>query len=96
MEKKEQPRAAGEGPQAIEREILSALNELDELVRSMKTATPKPNLLPTFERLDTLTSRLGRAADPTLLHYLHKKSFEKARLYLQGREAENERGNCRH
>jgi len=31
-----------------------------------------------------------------LLHYLQKKSYEKARLYLQGRDAENQLGNCRH
>jgi hypothetical protein len=79
-----------------EREILSTLNELDRLVQSMKTADPKPSLLPIFERLDRLTSRLGPQADPSLLHYLHKKSYEKARLYLEGREAENARGTCRH
>jgi hypothetical protein len=79
-----------------EREILSALKDLDEKVRSMKTANPKPNLLPVFQRLDELTARLGPAADPSLLHYLHKKSYEKARLYLDGRDAENARGTCRH
>jgi len=30
------------------------------------------------------------------LHYLHKKSYEKARLWLEGREAENKAGNCGH
>jgi hypothetical protein len=79
-----------------EREILSTLNELEEKVRSMKTANPKPNLLPVFKKLDALTARLGPGDDPSLLHYLHKKSYEKARLYLQGRDAENARGTCRH
>jgi hypothetical protein len=79
-----------------EREILSALNELDRMVQSMKTANPKPNLLPVFEQLDALTTRLGPQADASLLHYLHKKSYEKARLYLEGRDAENARGACRH
>jgi hypothetical protein len=79
-----------------EREILSALKDLDEKVRSMKTASPRPNLLPVFERLDALTTRLGSAGDPSLLHYLHKKSYEKALLYLEGRDAENARGSCRH
>ena len=79
-----------------EREILSALKDLDEKVRSMKTANPKPNLLPVFEKLDGLTARLGGGGDPSLLHYLHKKSYEKAISYLEGRDAENARGTCRH
>ena len=79
-----------------EREILAALNDLEEKVRSMKSASPKPNLLPVFERLETLTAQLGPGGDPSLLHYLHKKSYEKARLYLEGRDAENARGACRH
>jgi hypothetical protein len=77
-----------------ERDILATLQELDRLVQSMKTADPKPNLIPVFERLDSLTTRLGRDSDPSLLHYLHKKSYEKARLYLEGRAAENARGAC--
>jgi hypothetical protein len=79
-----------------EREILNALNELERLVHAMKTANPKPSLLPVFARLDALTTQLGSGADPALRHYLHKKSYEKARLYLEGRDAENARGACRH
>jgi hypothetical protein len=79
-----------------EREILATLKDLDAKVASMKTANPKPNLLPVFEKLETLTSQLGPEADHSLLHYLHKKSYEKARLYLEGRDAENARGACRH
>jgi hypothetical protein len=76
--------------------ILNALVELDNAVKTMATANPKPNLLPLFARLDELTQQLPRNADPTLLHYLHKKSYEKARLFLQDRDAENQVGNCRH
>jgi hypothetical protein len=76
--------------------ILAALVELDNAVKTMPTANPKPNLLPLFARLDELTRQLPRDTDPTLLHYLHKKSFEKARLFLQDRDAENQAGNCRH
>ena len=80
----------------IEKEILTALIQLDAAVKSMPTANPKPNLLAMFAHLDELTAKLPRATDPTLLHYLHKKSYEKARLFLQGRDAENQLGNCRH
>ena len=79
-----------------EREILATLKDLEAKVASMKTANPKPNLLAVFERLEVLTAQLGPGADHSLLHYLHKKSYEKARLYLEGRDAENARGTCRH
>jgi hypothetical protein len=77
-----------------EQAILRSLLDLEQTVASMPTANPKPNLLPLFSRVDDLTRQLPRDTDPTLLHYLHKKSYEKARLFLQGREAENARGNC--
>ena len=67
-----------------------------EAVQALPTANPKPSLLPIFSRLDELTRQLPSGADPSLLHYLHKKSYEKARLFLQGRDAENQAGNCRH
>src|SRR5688572_92357 len=77
-----------------EQTILSALLELESTIEAMPRTSPKPNLLPLFSRLDDLTRSLASTADPTLLHYLHKKSYQKARLFLQGREAENARGNC--
>lgn len=80
----------------MERNLLDVLVELDNAVKAMPTANPKPNLMPLFNRIDDLTKQLPRDTDPALLHYLHKKSYEKARLYLQGRDAENQAGNCRH
>ena len=80
----------------VEQSILQALVELESVVRAMPTANPKPNLLPLFSRLDELTRQLPKDTDPALLHYLHKKSYEKARLWLQGRDAENHEGACRH
>ena|SRR6185436_12722406 len=78
-----------------ENKILGALVELETAVRSMASANPKPNLLPLFSRIDQLTHELPPQSDPLLFHYLHKKSYEKARLFLQGRDAENQAGNCR-
>ena len=79
-----------------EREILQTLIELENTVKAMVTANPKPNLSPLFNRLDDLTAQLPKESDPTLLHYLHRKSYEKARLWLEGRETENQAGSCRH
>ena len=77
-----------------ERTIWQTLVELDRQVKLMPTANPKPNLLPLFTRLDELARQLPRQTAPELLHYLHKKSYEKARLFLEGRDAENAAGNC--
>jgi hypothetical protein len=83
-------------PVNILQNILTALLELENAVKKMPAANPKPDLRPLFARIDELTKQLPRDADPTLLHYLHKKSYEKARLFLQDRDAENQAGNCRH
>jgi hypothetical protein len=83
-------------PAPIEKNLLAALGELDAAVKSMPSANPKPDLLPFFAHIDELAKQLASDADPALLHYLQKKSYEKARLHLQGRDAENRAGNCRH
>jgi hypothetical protein len=80
----------------LETDLLAALAELNQAVQAMPAAGPKPSLLPLFARLDDLTRRLPEAAAPELRHYLQKKSYEKARLFLLGRDAENQAGNCRH
>ena len=77
-----------------ENEILTTLLDLEDKITSMATADPKPNLIPVFEKLDQLTASIPRGTSPDLLHYLHKKSYQKARLWLQGRDAENAAGNC--
>ena len=79
----------------LEKDILLGLVELENTVQSISAKGTKPNLLPLFERLDRLTRQLPKESDANLLHYLHKKSYEKARLLLQGRDAENARGACR-
>jgi hypothetical protein len=80
----------------VEQDILKALLELDAAVKGMATEDPKPNLLPLFKRLDVLALELPRETDPDLRHYMNKKSYEKARLFLQGRQGENPKGSCGH
>jgi hypothetical protein len=78
----------------VEKNILDSLIALDTAVKTMASANPKPNLLPLFARIEELARQLPKSADPNLLHYLNKKSYEKARLFLQGRDAENVEGRC--
>jgi len=79
---------------SLEKTLLNALVELDNAVKSMPTANPKPNLLPLFTRIDELTKQMPPGTDPNLLHYLHRKSHEKARLFLQGRVGEITKESC--
>ncbi|HYT59944.1 MAG TPA: hypothetical protein VEL06_07220 [Haliangiales bacterium] len=81
---------------ATEQTLLQTLVELNNAVQSMPAANPKPDLLPLFARIDELARQLPKDTDPTLLHYLHRKSYEKARLWLEGRETENQAGSCGH
>jgi len=80
----------------LERNIHAALVELEEKVAAMSAPGPKPNLLPIFSRLDELARQLPPTTPRDLLHYLQKKSYQKARLFLEGRDAENQAGSCGH
>jgi hypothetical protein len=71
----------------FEKDILEALTQLDDTVKGMAAANPKPDLQPLFARLAELERQLPRDADPNLRHYLQRKSYEKARLLLQERTA---------
>lgn len=79
-----------------ERAILQTINELDLAAKSMRRANPEPQLAILFARLDELTSALPKNTAPDLLHYLQRHSYQKARLWLEGRDPENSRGNCCH
>ncbi len=76
-----------------EKMILAALRELETTVKLMPTANPKPNLIPIFMRLDELTTQLPADTGSDLRHYLQRKSYEKARLWLEG--VDPEKGTCR-
>lgn len=79
---------------SLERQILEEIQVYEDMVRRLPTMNPKPDLMAIFQRLDEMTARLPRGTDPNLLHFMHKKSYEKARLWLQERHAEIARGGC--
>ena len=79
---------------SLENQILTTLTDLERAAEQMRTANPKPDLQALFARLDELAGKLPRGTDPNLLHYLNKKSYQKARLLLEGRDRVNARGRC--
>ncbi|MSR43534.1 MAG: hypothetical protein EXS29_08485 [Pedosphaera sp.] len=76
-----------------EQAILAALRDLEATVKRMPTANPKPNLLPLFACIDALAAQMPPDTAPDLRHYLQRKSYEKARLWLEG--IDPEKGTCR-
>jgi hypothetical protein len=73
--------------------LARTLDEYLAAVPRQKEPNP-PDLLALFARLDALEAEVDSSFPAQLRHYLHQKSYRKAHLYLQGREAENLRGNC--
>jgi hypothetical protein len=78
----------------LEQQLYESLIELDGAVKKM-TATRTPvDLMPLFARIDALGAQLPPGTDPQLVHFIQRKSFEKATLWLEGRKAEISRGIC--
>ncbi len=80
--------------ESLHASLLNKLVNLEETVATIATADPKPDLMALFAEIEELTAQLPKDTDPGLLHYLHRKSYQKARLFLEGKDAENEVGNC--
>ncbi len=70
----------------VERKVLAALIELEKAVEQIPTANPKPDLAPIFTKIDNLTKELPLTTDRQLIHFLQRKSYQKARLFLQEQE----------
>lgn len=75
-----------------EQNLIGAIQELESAV-AVVNVEPKPDLLPHFNRIDELTDQLPDT-DRELMHYLRNKSYAKARLCLEGRQEEIEKGGC--
>jgi len=76
-----------------EQQLLDVLLELESAIDKVND-DPKPDLMAIFSRLDDLSNQMPKDASPDLLHYLHKKSYQKARFFLQGQDPEQ--GECPH
>ncbi len=83
---------AAQQEQTLDR-LARTLDEYLNAVPRQKEPNP-PDLLAIFARLDALEAEIDSSFHPQLRHYLHQKSYRKAHLFLQDRDAENLRGNC--
>lgn len=78
----------------LEQELHQALLELDGAVKRMAATKAPVDLMPLFARIDELGAKLPTGTDPQLVHFIQRKSFEKATLWLEGRKADITRGIC--
>ena len=69
-------------------ELESALEAYFEAVGQQKLPEP-PSLMPFILKLDELGRQLHATAPPLLQHYLERKSYEKALLFLRGQAQEH-------
>ena len=74
----------------LEQALLDKLLELETASKTLATAKPKPDLMRLFGEIENLAGRLSKSSHPSLLHYLQRKSYQKARLLLQGENPESE------
>ncbi len=73
-----------------ETQLLAALHELEAAARDRRE--PPPPLQPLFDRIDRLAASLPPESDPELRHFLQRKSYAKAREWLEGHTPV--RGQC--
>ncbi len=76
----------------VERALLDALRDLDHEVADAAVTKRRPEVVSRILRLRELTSVLSPEADPMLMHCLQRQSWEKARMILDGRQAEVRHG----
>jgi DNA phosphorothioation-dependent restriction protein DptG len=68
-----------------EHQLHAALVALEAAARPETREAPRPNLQPLFERIDALTAALPADADRQLRHFLERKTYAKAREWLEDR-----------
>lgn len=82
---------------STEQTLLEALRELETAAKQgARSSDPqgKSPILPILEKIDRLSTELPADSPAQLRHFLERKSYEKARLLLEGRGAENKPGAC--
>jgi hypothetical protein len=66
-----------------ERALHAALIDLEAAAKPSTTGAPRPDLMRLFERIDALAAALPPDTDREFLHFLHRKSYTKAREWLE-------------
>jgi hypothetical protein len=65
-----------------EQALHAVLVELEAAAKPVQAGGARPDLMRLFARIDALTASLPPETDRELMHFLHRKSYEKAREWL--------------
>jgi hypothetical protein len=68
-----------------EKALHAALVELEAAAKPAPEGSTRPDLMILLARIDRLTVEMPPETDRELLHFLHRKSYEKARQWLDAR-----------
>ena len=77
-----------------EQQLLDSLETLKNAVEQLASQKAKLDLIGLFAKSTTTRRRFHRALTPRYRTHFQRKSYEKARPFLLGRDAENASGNC--
>ncbi len=79
---------------AFETSVLKTLHALEAAIAAGRPPSPNPTLRTVLSQLDQLTTELPPTIRADLRHYLQKRSYQKARILLEG--GDPEAGACPH
>jgi hypothetical protein len=77
-----------------ESDLLNALLALERAAGASPNSEPRPSIPEVLAEIDRLTESLPPGTPAELRHFLQRKSYQKAALFLMGRNKENQRGRC--
>jgi hypothetical protein len=79
-----------------ESRVLTALRALEAAATPASAAATGsgPDLTAAIAGLGRLTVEMPAGTDPELAHFLQRRSYEKARQFLEGHLADLQRGGC--
>ncbi len=73
---------------SFETSILDGLHALEAAITAGRPPAPNPALRSVLARLDELTAAMPQKTTADLRHYLQKRSYQKARILLEGGDPE--------
>ena len=73
---------------AFEDSVLKALHALEAAIAAGRPPSPNPALRIVLAQLDQLTTELPPTTRTGLGHYLQKRSYQKAKILLEGGDPE--------
>jgi hypothetical protein len=75
-------------PASYANKVLASLRALESAIAAGQPPSPNPALRAALAQMEALTAAIPDGVDANLRHYLLKRSYQKARLLLEGGDPE--------